>query len=236
MEINLGLEILDYSATHIKSPIHLSSTLFKVVFCCITITLLLLTKSFYFPFLVLVILLITLITNKIPVFKVLHLLFYPIFFSGIFAFGTGYNLAYGLWLITKTVTIATTMILLLSTTPIYNLFNLLHRFLPNFIIDGLFFTYRSFFIFQKLFSNLFLTIKIKGGYGKLSILKNLKNIGGAVAITFIRALDSAERMKEVFYIRGYEIGNIKVQENKATLWNIYPVFLSAFVLVLYFWV
>jgi cobalt/nickel transport system permease protein len=77
-------------------------------------------------------------------------------------------------------------------------------------------------------------MKLKGGIGKWSFMKNLKNVGGAVAITFIKALDSAERMKEVFYIRGYTIGNIKLEKEQNSIWNLYPVILSVFTFLLYF--
>lgn len=232
----MGLEVIDYIATQEKSPIHSSNTSFKLLFAITNTILILTTKSVYFPYATLALLFIVMIVNRIPIFKILPLLFYPIFFSGLLVLGLGYDKVSGFWLITKAVAIATTMILIFVTTPIYNLFSVLQGFLPGFLVDGLFFTYRSFFIFHNLISNLILAIKIKGGYGRLSILRNLKNIGGAVAITFIRALDGAERMKEVFHIRGYEIGNIKIQKEKMTIWNAYPIFLSVFMVLIYFWV
>lgn len=232
----MGLEIIDYLATQEKSPIHSSNTIYKMVFALVNIVLLLTTKSIHFPYIILFFLFSIMVLNKIPLLKIIPLLFYPIFFSGLLVLGLGYGYIGGLWLITKAVGIATTMILVFATTPIYNLFSLLQRFLPDFLVDGLFFTYRSFFIFQRLVTNLILTIKLKGGYGRLSLLKNIRNIGGAIAITFIRALDGAERMKDIFYIRGYQIGNIKIQKEENTIWNAYPIFLSLFVMVIYFWV
>lgn len=232
----MGLEIIDYISTTGKSPIHSCNTVFKVIFTFINITLLIASKSYYYPFLVLALLFIVMLTNKVPISKVLPFLFYPIFFSGLFILGLGSSLEVALWLVIKTVAIATSMLLLVTTSPIYSIFSLLQKVFPKFLVDGLFFTYRSFFIFHNLASNLILTIKLKGGYGRFSLVKNIKNVGGAIAITFIRAIDSAERMKDIFHIRGYEIGNIKLQKEEKNIWNIYPVFLSAFMIFLFLWI
>lgn len=232
----MGLEIIDYISTNGKSPIHSSNTIYKALFTIVNITLLIATKSYYYPFIILAVLFIIMITNKVPIIKVLPFLFYPIFFSGLFILGLGHDFETALWFITKTVAIATSMILLVTTTPIYSIFSLLGRVLPSFLIDGLYFTYRSFFIFHTLVSNLILTLKLKGGYGRFSFIRNIKNVGGAVAITFIRAIDSAERMKDIFHIRGYEIGNIRLQKEKKSIWNLYPVFLSIFTIFLYLWI
>lgn len=232
----MGLEVIDYLATTGKSPIHTANTSYKVLFTIIVITLLIITKSLYFPYLILLLLFTIMVINRVPLLKIIPFLFYPVFFSGLLVLGLGHNLETAFWVIAKTVAIATSMLLLVATTPIYYLFSLFSKFLPSFITDSLFFTYRSFFIFHKLISNLLLTIKLKGGTGRFSVFRNLKNAGGAIAITFIKALDSAERMKEIFYIRGYEIGNIKLEKEKTTIWNLYPVFLSIFSILLYFWV
>lgn len=232
----MGLEIVDYISTNGKSPIHSSNTIYKALFTIVNITLLIATKSYYYPFIILTLLFIIMITNKVPIFKVLPFLFYPFFFSGLFVLGMGHDFQTSLWFITKTVAIAASMLLLVTTTPIYSLFSLLRRVFPCFLIDGLHFTYRSFFIFHTLVSNLILTLKLKGGYGRLSFITNIKNVGGAVAITFIRAIDSAERMKEIFHIRGYEIGNIRLQKEKRTIWNLYPVFLGVFTIFLFLWI
>lgn len=232
----MGLEIIDYISTNGKSPIHSCNTIYKSIFTVVNITLLIATKSYYYPFVILGMLFIIMITNRVPILKILPFLFYPIFFSGLFILGMGHDFVTSLWFITKTVAIATTMLLLVATTPIYSIFSLLGPVLPSFIIDGLYFTYRSFFIFHNLVSNLVLTLKLKGGYGGFSYIRNLKNVGGAIAITFIRAIDGAERMKDIFYIRGYEIGNIRLQKEKGNIWNLYPIFLTAFMIFLYLWV
>ncbi|WP_353894272.1 energy-coupling factor transporter transmembrane component T [Proteinivorax hydrogeniformans] len=228
---------LDHIALHTKAPFHDSSVIIKMCFVLITVGLLIATTAAMYPIFIFALIVVVMLTNKVPVLKILPLLFYPIFFTGLFTLLAGYPLNYSLWLISKSCTIALSLLLLVSTTPIYKIFSVMQKVLPTFFVDALFFTYRSLFIFQQLFTNLFTVLKLKGGFDNRKILKNTKNMGSLVAITFIRALDSAQNMADVMKIRGYSCGNLKqTAKFNTNVWDLYPGGLTLLVIISFLWV
>lgn len=141
---------------------------------------------------------------RISIGKIIHYAFYPAFFSLIFAlFQFSNSFSAGMTVIMKAVTAAMALLLLVFTTPYPSLFGLLSNFLPQIIVDGMFFTYRIFFIMISEVRNLLTNLKIKGGYHPFRLLTNLKNLAGAIGVLFIHAFELSERMYKILTIRGY---------------------------------
>ncbi|WP_350342571.1 energy-coupling factor transporter transmembrane component T [Proteinivorax tanatarense] len=233
----MDLANLDHLAVNNKAPFCLSSTIVKALFVTITVILLIATKSTIYPLMIFCMLIATMMANKVPLLKVLPLLFYPFFFTGLFTLISGLPLNQSLWLISKSCAIALSLIFFITTTPLYNLFAIMQKILPTLFVDGLFFTYRSFFIFHNLFSNLFTVLKLKGGFNRKRMIPNMKNMGALVAITFIKALDSAHNMADAMRVRGYSCGTLKETESfKVSVWDSYPIGLTIIFILSYLWV
>jgi energy-coupling factor transporter transmembrane protein EcfT len=99
------------------------------------------------------------------------------------------------------------MILLLSTTPYNDIIGFVGRVMPRVLRDGLFMTYRSFFILFKLMDNFITALRLRGGFQPKKFWKNSGNIGSGVGILFIHAYDKSQRLYDVMSIRGYS-GNL----------------------------
>lgn len=140
----------------------------------------------------------------ISIVEVGHYALYPAIFSFPFAvFQFSISAAAGLTILLKAVTAAMVLLLLLFTTPYPEIFGILHRFLPRVLADGLFFTYRIFFILIKEIQNLLTHVRLRGGSAPYRLILNLKNIAAALGVLFIHSFDLSERMYHMLMIRGY---------------------------------
>jgi len=157
-------------------------------------------EIFFFTALVLLYLL-----NKILAGKIIHLILYPFFFSMIFALiRFSYSVEEGFILIIKAVNSAMAMILLITTTPYTHLFSFLRLFLPGLLVDGMFFTYRIFFILLAKISDALTVLKLKGELKPGNLLFYLKHLAGIIGLVFINAFAMSERMYGIYLLRGYE--------------------------------
>lgn len=161
--------------------------------------------------------------NKMPVGKIFHLVLYPVFFSLIFALiRFSYSMEEGFVLIFKATNSALAMILLITTTPYTKVFSLLRLFLPGVLVDGMFFTYRIFFILLEKIGNALTVLKLRGELRLGNVLFYLKHLAGVIGLVFINAFAMSERMYSIYSLRGYEG---KLHEGKEWLnFNKYDVF------------
>lgn len=133
-----------------------------------------------------------------------HYALYPAIFSFPFAvLRLTVSVSAGLTIILKAVTAAMALLLLIFTTPYPEIFGILHRFLPRVLADGLFFTYRIFFILIQEIQNLLTHVRLRGGGAPFRLMRNLKNIAAALGVLFIHSFDLSERMYSILVIRGY---------------------------------
>ncbi|MDO9573543.1 MAG: energy-coupling factor transporter transmembrane component T, partial [Candidatus Contubernalis sp.] len=157
------------------------------------------------------------ILSELPLKKFIHLFFYPLFFSSVFAFsGLGGVLSPAV-VILKAVNTAALLILILSTTPYYRIFSFLSLFLPPLLVDILFISYRSFFILIKQLSSLFNVLKLRGGLQRGRFFSNLKNITSALAVTLLHSFDLNQRLYQIIQLRGYRQGFVGQREK--ILWS-----------------
>lgn len=200
----MDINTLDRVAVGGSSPLHKATVTTKLPLTLIFITLVIFTNNPYKLLAIIAIILALFVLSKIPLGILAHIIMYPFFFSSIFAMATFTRSPEGaLTIILKGVSAAMALTLLITTTPYLDIFSLLGLFLPDILVDILFFTYRSFFILLKKVNNFVTIVKLRGGYSNLNILHNLKGIAGALGVIIIDSFTMAERVYQVFQLRGY---------------------------------
>lgn len=213
----MDLAYLDYLAAHGESPLHKASAPSKLFMLFIFISFIIISHSVIFLALSGLIILTLFALSKLPIKKISHLLFYPLFFSSVFALsGLGGTLSPAA-LVLKAVNTASLLILLLCTTPYYRIFSLLSVFLPALLVDILFISYRSFFLLIRQLSGLFTALRLRGGLQRGRFLSNLKNITSALSVTLLRSFELNERLYQVIQLRGYRQGFVGQREK--ILWS-----------------
>lgn len=202
--VKMDLAFIDLTANRGGSVLHRSSAISKFLFTFALIFSIVLANHLTQLFLISGILVIGYFLAGLGFREVGHYALYPAFFSLIFAiFKFTISFSAGFTVILKAVTAALALLLFIFTTPYPEIFGILRKFLPGILVDGMFFTYRIFFILIKEVQNLLMHIRLRGGYQPLRLISNLKNIAGALGVLFIHSFDLSERMYQMLSIRGY---------------------------------
>ncbi len=139
--------------------------------------------------------------------EIVHLLFYPFFFSLLFAlmkFQESWTS--GLLVIFKGTGAALATLFLLATTPWVEIFAFLSAYLPGLLVDIFLFTYRSFFILLDQMGSLLRNMRIRGGYHTFNIVMNVKNMAAAVGLVLLHSFEMSQRMYRIYLLRGYDGG------------------------------
>ncbi|AZR72330.1 hypothetical protein BBF96_02340 [Anoxybacter fermentans] len=227
----MDLAFIDLTANQGDSVFHKSSAVSKFLFTICMIIAIIIAKQPIHLTLILVLLIIGYLLARISLLIVGHYALYPAFFSMVFAlFKFSYSVAAGVTVILKAVTAALALLLLIFTTPYLQIFGILGYILPDVLVDGMFFTYRIFFILIKEVQNLLTNIKLKGGYHPFNVIFNIKNLAGALGVLFIHSFDLSERMYKILIVRGYT-GSLKVKRKVSFHWWDYLLILVGVIVI-----
>jgi cobalt/nickel transport system permease protein len=200
----MDISKLDYWAYSGTSVIHRAGVASKLFATAFVIAGVVLTRDVAVLAGLLTAVVITVRAARLPVVKVLLIAIFPSFFALIFAISyasTGWRLPVAIML--KALTASSAMVLLVSTTPYTDVAGNIGRLLPRVVADGLFMTYRSFFILLRLMDNFVEALKLRGGFSPHRLYKNSRNMGAGLGMLFIRAFDKSQRLYEVMSVRGY---------------------------------
>lgn len=201
----MDIAYIDHLANSGDSYLHRSSPAAKMLLSGSVITAIILSDSINAMLSIYIILLVLIGVAKLPILKILHFSLYPAFFSLIFAFiRLTYSVEAGLTVIIKALDAATAMFIVITTTPYPDIFSFFRLLLPGVIVDGMFFTYRIFFILLEKVGNTLTVMKLKGGFNPSKILFNIRNLAGVMGVLFIHAFDMSQRMYNIYALRGYE--------------------------------
>ena len=195
---------IDYWAATGKSALHRSALVSKAAATGCVIACVVLSRDFYFLLSLYAFVVISVRLARLPVLQVVGISLFPALFSLLYAISlarTGWVLP--AVVVLKAVTAATAMILLVSTTPYAELVGFLGRVLPQVVKDGLFMTYRSFFILLGLVGDFISALKLRGGFRPGRILRNAGNISSGIGMMFILAYEKSQRLYDVMSVRGY---------------------------------
>lgn len=195
---------IDYWATSGGSIMHKATVYSKLAASALAVATVVISRDIVVLLSLYAVVLITVRASKLPLKAVIAISLYPAIFAVLFAVsqaGSGWMMPAAI--IMKAVTAATAMLLLVSTTPYTEVMGVARRFLPRVVADGLFMTYRSFFILIKFMDHFIDALRLRGGLKPGRFVKNASNMAPGIGMLFIRAFDSSQRLYDVMSLRGY---------------------------------
>jgi cobalt/nickel transport system permease protein len=200
----LDITRIDYWATSGKSVIHKSSPISKVLATAMVIASVIITRDLGLLTGLYLTVLMTVRFSMLPARYVIAISLLPAAFTILYAL----SLTSGGWMLPvtimlKAITAASAMILLISTTPFTEVINLAGRWMPQVIKDGIFMTYRSFFILLGLMNNFLIALRLRGGLRPRRLISNTRNMAAGVGMLFILAYEKSQMLYDVMAIRGY---------------------------------
>jgi len=147
--------------------------------------------------------------SHLPKLRILFLSLYPLIFIFIFILSVR-NISYSLmWLfVFKAITASTAFLIIIFTTSFVEIFKTTERFLPSFLVNILFLTYRSIFILWTTLENLQLAMHIRSKFRIIKPVYSIKILGNALGFLIISAIESSENMFDIMRLRGYS-GNLE---------------------------
>jgi cobalt/nickel transport system permease protein len=195
---------IDYWAASGTSTLHRSALVSKVLATASVIACVVLSRDIFFLVSLYAFVVISVRLARLPVLQIVGISLFPALFSVLYAISlarTGWALP--AVVVMKAVTAASAMILLVSTTPHAEVIGLFGRALPKVVKDGLFMTYRSFFILIELVGNFLSALRLRGGFRPGRILRNAGNISSGLGMMFILAYEKSQMLYDVMSVRGY---------------------------------
>jgi cobalt/nickel transport system permease protein len=195
---------IDYWAVSGTSAIHRASFISKILASAFVVASVVISRDIVTLLCLYAALLFVARAAKLPLLTLVFISAFPGLFAMLYAVsqaGQGWEMP--ALIILKALTAATAMVLLVCTTPFAEVAGFMGRFLPRVVSDGLFMTYRSFFILIKLLDNFLTALKLRGGLQPRHIVRNAGYMSAGIGIMFIRAYEKSQRLYEVMSIRGY---------------------------------
>jgi len=200
---------IDYYAIYGNSWLHKISarkklsTVFLILLTVILVSDYRIIGTIYF------ILLSIILFSRLPKFKIIALALYPLIFVSLFILSMkNISLAYMFLLIFKVITASTAFVTVIFTTSFIEIFKATEKFLPSFLVNVLFLTYRSIFILWTTLENLQLAMYIRGKPQLKRPIQSIKVISNALGFLIITAIEASENMYEGMRLRGYS-GNLR---------------------------
>jgi len=199
----IQLSYLDYLAVEGKSFLHRLSPKFKIIGMAFVLLGIVTLRNLPGLLLIYAILITLFFVSRVPL-KIFSLTFYPLIFSILFIFISGFQIHFILLIFLKVLCGSTGVVLLLATTPYPSIFSVLGKFLPSLFVTALFLTYRSIFILLNVFEETQHALYLRGGLQWRNPWRSLINISNAFGHLIIKGIDASEKMYESMVIRGFK--------------------------------
>ena len=199
----IQLSYLDYLAVEGKSFLHRLSPKFKIIGMAFVLLGIVTLRNLPGLLLIYAILITLFFVSRVPL-KIFSLTFYPLIFSVLFIFISGFQIHFILLIFLKVLCGSTGVVLLLATTPYPSIFSVLGKFLPSLFVTALFLTYRSIFILLNVFEETQHALYLRGGLQWRNPWRSLINISNAFGHLIIKGIDASEKMYESMVIRGFK--------------------------------
>jgi len=199
----IQLSYLDYLAIEGKSFLHRLSPGAKMAGMVVVLSGIILLRNIPGLLMLYGVLLALFFISRTP-FKIFLLTLYPLIFAILFIFVSGFQVHFILLIFLKVLCGATSVVLLLATTPYPSIFRLLGRVLPSFFVTALFLTYRSIFILLKVLEETQHALYLRGGLQWRHPWRSLTNISNAFGHLIIKGIEASEKMYESMTLRGFK--------------------------------
>lgn len=140
---------------------------------------------------------------RVPFRLLVSLALYPGLFAALFAFASAPSMQAGVTIVLKAIVAASSVVLLVLSTPYPAVFSAVQRIVPSIVGDAMLMTYRSFFLLMDRFSHLLTAVRLRSASGRGRLVTRTRAVSSALANTLLYAFDLAERDYDVLYLRGY---------------------------------
>ncbi len=195
---------IDYYAEYTNSRLNKISAKIKMPAVFLLVATVVVSANIYVLGILYFILLLIIAISSVPKYKIIKLSLYPLIFLALFLFSIrNLSLETALIFIFKALIASTSLVLLIFTTNYIKIFSILSRFLPNFIVNILFLTYRSIFILAKTFESLVDMLKFRGKPSIKHPVLFFQAIGNIVGFFVIKSVQTGENLYDAMKLRGY---------------------------------
>lgn len=200
----MDIAAIDYWANSRTSVIHRASPLGKGLAALAFVAAVVLATSPYLLLAVYLLLLAGVFATRLPAIRLVMIAAYPTLFALLFAVSRwNGDLVTPAVILLKALTAAQAMVILITTTPYPDIFAGLGKLMPRLLADGLFITYRSFFLLLREMGRMLKALRLRGGMQPGRPLQQLGNVSRALGSLLVRAIDLSERLYAVLRVRGY---------------------------------
>jgi cobalt/nickel transport system permease protein len=198
------LSRVDLWASSGHSVWHRASALSKILFVIVMLGVVLFSHSVAFVLTVYAAVCALVVLAGVPLGPAVLLALYPVLFSSLYLLSRWD----GTWtlpalLLLRSMTSSLLAVLLVSTTPYPDLFAPLSRVMPRLVGDGLFLTYRAFFLLVARADRMWAASKLRGGLSGRGLPKDLRFAGEGLGQLVIHAFDRSHRLYAVMQLRGH---------------------------------
>jgi cobalt/nickel transport system ATP-binding protein len=200
----LDIAAIDMWANSGASRLHRASAAGKGIGAMAFVAAVVLASSPYLLASIYLLLLAGVFASRLPARRLVEIAAYPTIFAILFAISRwdgGFSTPAVILL--KTLTAAQAMVLLITTTPYTDLFAAVGRVMPGLLADGLFVTYRSFFVLLREMGRMLTALRLRGGLRPRRYVANTRNVSRAMGMLLVRGVDLSERLYSVLRVRGY---------------------------------
>jgi energy-coupling factor transporter transmembrane protein EcfT len=198
----MDVRLVDTVATSGRSALHAASPRTKIAVAALTIAAAAITTNVLVCLAVAVATVAAAVAARIPMRPYLALAGYPAVFAALFAWASAPDVLSGALIVTKAVTAALAVVLVLFTTPYPQVFASIQRALPGLVGDALFMTYRAIFILGDKLDDLVVAARLRSGAGRHPV-RSARATVRALGNLVLYAFDLAEREYDVLALRGY---------------------------------
>lgn len=200
----MDLYQIDYISVSGHSWLHRVPAPAKMAALMVIIPVLLTFESVILQIGMLLFILVTAFTTRIPLKVYLPLTLYPVVFLAILFLSVEHaTLRAMMMLSVRVFAITGAVILFLLTTSFPTVFGTLGRILPAFLVAALFFTYRSIFVISDSIRNTRTALWLRGGINWRHPLAMVRYFGTALGHVIVHAIDTSQRMSDALSLRGY---------------------------------
>jgi cobalt/nickel transport system permease protein len=129
---------------------------------------------------------------------------YPGVFAALYAFALNAGYLTAALIISKAVTAALVVLIMLFTTPYPQVFAPIQRVLPEVIADALLMTYRSLFLLLDKFSHTLTAARLRAGIVGSSPVRSAATVTRTLGGVLLYSIDLSQRTHDIMHLRGYD--------------------------------
>jgi cobalt/nickel transport system permease protein len=199
----VDLRYLDYLSVNSATPLHRSSAPGKLLALAGFLAALLSSPRLSGALFLLAGELVAFWATRQPVRRLAALASYPLLFAGLYALvRLPVHPQQAALVLVRAFASTLAVVTLLATTPFWELFGVLGRFLPGLVADAVLMSYRAFFVLVGRLRNLLVALRLRRLSDRFS-LQTLLGYAAVLGALTMAAFDMTERQYRIMRLRGY---------------------------------